>query len=200
MAEAKKDAPAYGKGDRVAITGGRQGVGVRGDIFWIGENKYGPGWRYGVKGDDGETYWLDEAHVGDEKEAPPPPEGSQPSTEEFDKGDRVRIRAGEDKGVVGSVFWVGESKFGKGQRYGIRGDDEDTYWADQAQVEASDEPAPGGKKSESRPPAKAARNEFSDDDAPLPEDPGTFEAPPPDDDDYLAADGGEEGDPNDIPF
>jgi hypothetical protein len=192
MAEAKKkDAPAYGKGDRVAITGGRKGLGVRGDIFWVGENKYGPGWRYGLKGDDGETYWLDEANVGDEKGAPPPPEGSQPSTEEFEKGDRVRIRAGDDKGVVGSVFWVGESKFGKGMRYGIRGDDEETYWADQAQVEASDEPAPEGQAS--------ARNEFSDD-APLPEDPGAFEAPPPEDDDFVGAPSDDAGDPGDIPF
>ena len=77
MAEAKEEAPAYSKGDRVAITGGKQGVGVRGDVFWIGENKYGPGWRYGVKGDDGETYWLDAEKIGEEKNAPPPPEGSE---------------------------------------------------------------------------------------------------------------------------
>jgi len=209
MAEAKKEAPTYAKGDRVAITGGKQGVGVRGDVFWIGENKYGPGWRYGVKGDDGETYWLDEGKVGDEKDAPPPPEGSAPSMEPLDKGDRVRIRAGEHKGVLGAVFWIGDSRYGKGKRYGVKGDDAETYWVDQPQVEPSDEPVPEGANTpEEKRAAPSARNEFSDDDgyddAPLPGAPtdgGSFDdAPPPDDTDYFEADGSEEGDAGDIPF
>jgi hypothetical protein len=198
MAESKNDAPAFAKGDRVAITAGKKGVGVRGDVFWIGENKYGPGFRYGVKGDDGETYWLDQASVGDEKNAPPPPAGSVSNDEVFDKGDRVRIRAGEHAGVIGAVFWVGPSKFGKGKRYGVKADDDDTYWVDQNQVERSDSSAPEGKASRPREVeagmSGSEAGEFSDAES------FSDDAPPPGDDDYLEDEGLEEGDAGDIPF
>jgi len=174
------------KGARVAITGGRKGAGMRGEIFWIGENKYGPGMRYGVRGDDAVTYWVDEEHLGPETAVPKPPEPELGPA--LEKGQRVEIVKGPDKGVLGEVFWVGDSKFGPGKRYGIKGDDEETYWADeqlvepsdaapperaQAPAEASAAPSPGGGP----PPEEAP---FPDD-APFPEE-GAPAADPFDDD------------------
>lgn len=213
--EEKKPEPKFNKGDRVAITGGKKGVGVRGEVFWIGENKWGPGLRYGVKGNDGETYWLDDAKLGDEKDAPPPPEGAEPPApmEELAKGTRVRIRGGAARGQLGSIFWVGENKYGPGKRYGVKGDDDDTYWLDQTQVEESDEPA--AKKSPARAAASGDNgaggggdddagfaNEFSDEDAPPApmNDPGFDDAPPPGDDELHEASAFDDGDANDIPF
>jgi hypothetical protein len=51
------------KGSRVEIVGGRSGQGAKGEVFWVGPSQYGPGERYGVRGDDGETYWVDGRHV-----------------------------------------------------------------------------------------------------------------------------------------
>ncbi|MCA9620115.1 MAG: hypothetical protein KC731_13910, partial [Myxococcales bacterium] len=126
---------AYDKGDRAAIVAGRKGLGVRGQIFWIGENKYGSGMRYGLRGDDGQTYWVDEASLGPEAGAPPPPEApvAKPA---LDKGTVVRLVGTKDAGKIGSIFWVGESKYGVGMRYGVRVDgEEDAYWVDEANVE-----------------------------------------------------------------
>ena len=46
------------KGTRVTIIGGRRGKGQSGSVFWTGKNKWGDGDRLGVRGDDGETYWV----------------------------------------------------------------------------------------------------------------------------------------------
>lgn len=131
---------SWDKGDRVAITGGRAGQGVRGEIFWSGDSRYGEGKRFGIRGDDGDTYWVDEEHVGDESEAPPTPtaEAKPP----LEKGTRVTLVRGAAAGVTGEVFWVGENRYGPGLRYGVRGDDDETHWVDERLVEAIDEPAP----------------------------------------------------------
>lgn len=129
-----------GKGSSVRIVGGKDD-GVTGRVFWEGPNKFGPGRRYGLKDANGTTFWVDEDHVelhGDQ------PEKKEATGDVFEKGDRVRIVAGDAKGHSGTVFWVGESKFGPGKRFGVRGDDGETYWADQGEAEATDEPAPSG--------------------------------------------------------
>lgn len=159
--------PAFEKGDRAAIVSGRKNpVGVRGQIFWIGENKYGDGMRYGLRGDDGETYWCDESHLGPEETAPPAPEGGGPK-EALDKGARVSITKGPSAGVEGEVFWVGESRYGPGMRYGIKDDAGETHWADSHQVEAlaAAPPKPAGDARPSRPSGDGP----PPDDAPMPE-------------------------------
>lgn len=130
------------KGTRVRITSGK-GRGVSGNIFWKGANKWGPGDRYGVRGDDGETYWVAESDVEpDGSKAPPPPTGPT-----FDKGDRVRFKNRGEEGT-GTVFWVGKSRNGPGQRLGINDDHgEDAVWLDAHRCEPlADEPnqAPQG--------------------------------------------------------
>lgn len=48
------------------------------------------------------------------------------------RGSEVKIIGGtEGVGVVGEVFWWGESKFGAGMRAGVRGPDDRTYWVDE---------------------------------------------------------------------
>ena len=56
------DAPGLTKGTRVVITGSRD-EGVVGVIFWVGESKFGPGKRYGLKDDGGEIYWANESDI-----------------------------------------------------------------------------------------------------------------------------------------
>jgi hypothetical protein len=170
----------FAKGDRVAIVGGKQGQGMRGEVFWIGESRFGKGARYGIRGDDAETYWIDEQQVGAETDVPAPalPEPGEPMA----KGTRVQITRGEAAGTLGEIFWVGENKFGRGPRYGVRDDEGQTHWVDGPSCEASDAPAPPRAEA----PAKARDerrdepNEFDDapasarapefDDAPLPSD------------------------------
>ena len=41
------------KGSRVVLPNG-----TTGRVFWLGQNKYGPGLRVGVQGDDGQTHWA----------------------------------------------------------------------------------------------------------------------------------------------
>ncbi len=167
----------FDKGHRVGIVGGRSGKGMRGEVFWIGDSRYGKGARYGVRGDDGETYWIDEQHLGAEADVPAPvlPERKEAPLE---KGTRVRITRGEGAGEEGEIFWVGPSRFGQGMRYGIRGSDEETYWVD----------GPGCEPIEQSGAAGAPRDssaEFRDDDAPAPSAPdGRFfdDAPPSDTD------------------
>lgn len=168
----------FAKGDRVGIVGGRQGKGMRGEVFWIGESRYGKGARYGVRGDDGETYWIDEQHLGAEA-AVPAPELPDPG-EPLAKGTRVQITRGEAAGTLGEIFWVGESRYGRGHRYGIRNDDGETHWVDGPGCEPSDASAPP----RTAPPAgERAGDDFADefadppsvgaadfDDAPLPSD------------------------------
>ncbi|MGE0789647.1 MAG: hypothetical protein AB7S26_28500 [Sandaracinaceae bacterium] len=180
------------KGARVAIVGGRQGVGTRGEIFWIGENKYGPGMRYGVRGDNGETYWLDADKLGPESAAPAAPDG--PAKPVLAKGQRVEITRGPGSGTQGEVFWVGDSKFGKGMRYGVKDDAGETHWVDEQQVDAIEggpppkpkSGAPAGHASGHEPPMPSSADDFEeapldfgdddgggggfDDEAPFPDD------------------------------
>ncbi len=196
---------AYEKGARAAIMSGAKGAGVRGEIFWIGENKYGPGMRYGLKGDDGQTYWVDEASLGAEDAAPPAPAPAPKSDAApaapgatFDKGDKVTITAGPGSGKIARVFWAGRSKYGPGMRYGVRDDDDETYWLDGrevAPVQAAAgaavvdavSPAVAGPEAASRASDKAPPV-FGDDDMLPPE--AYEDAPPPENfDDTVAPEG-----------
>ncbi|MEM9696677.1 MAG: hypothetical protein AAGA56_29315 [Myxococcota bacterium] len=147
---AGKDSDAkWDKGQRAAIVKGK-GAGVRGSIFWSGANKYGPGMRYGLRGDDGETYWVDEFSLGSEEGAPPAPPKTEGTVDAVDKGTTVRVVAGPDKGKEGEVFWTGRSRYRDQPRYGVRtgeGED-DTAWVDHDQVEVVAAPA----KKEADPP------------------------------------------------
>lgn len=58
------------------------------------------------------------------------------------KGSRVRFKSGPKAGVSGSIFWTGKDKYKGGQRFGIRGDDGETHWASDSEVEPSDAPEP----------------------------------------------------------
>ena len=57
------------KGKRVEVVKGRKvPIGVKGEVFWVGEgrsyNRWDkPGLRLGVRGDNGETYWIDDRNV-----------------------------------------------------------------------------------------------------------------------------------------
>ena len=202
MTTPKPEQPTFNKGDRAAVVGGKSGIGVRGEVFWIGENKYGPGWRYGLRGDDGNTYWVDQNDIGREEGAPPPPPPPPevPQGEGFDKGARVTIiDAPNGQGISGNVFWVGESRYSKAPRYGIKGDDGETYWVDHHQVEAAAGAADGSdraaqprqqrapRQAPSAPPVEAPPLPLSDDDLPpeafMDEQPlDDFSGLPPDDD------------------
>jgi hypothetical protein len=186
MSEENEGAARFEKGDRAAVVSGPKDVGVRGQVFWVGENKFGPGLRYGLRGDDGETYWVDEANIGPEEGAPPAPE--PPPADEgpvLSKGTRVEITGGrQGKGETGEIFWAGESKFGPGMRYGIRGEGDASWWVDGKFVKALEE-QPADAPAASAPPPE---------DAPLP-DPDEFadfaDEAPPDDAPFP---------PDDIPF
>ena len=195
--------PKYGKGDTVAIVTGKGPVGTRGEIFWSGPNKFGPGFRYGMKDEHGSTHWVDESDVGPIEGAPPPPPPPEKSDKPaLEKGTRVELTSRESKGVQGEVFWVGDSKFGSGHRYGVRDADGETHWVDEEFVEVL-EAAP--KKSPSR-----ARSAFDDggfrdggfDDGPPPRRASSFQdGPPPDDDAPFSDDDAlYEDDFDDAPF
>ena len=125
------------RGTRVKIIGGKQGVGDVGEVFWLGENKYGPGIRAGVKTSDGKTYWVDTNDLGptdsvvSESEIEAAKENSM-----FAKGDSVKIISGEGEGSNGTIFWWGESKFGPGMRAGVEAQDGEKYWVDAEHLEA----------------------------------------------------------------
>lgn len=174
------------KGDRVTITTGN-GKGQSGAIFWTGPDKYRGGLRLGVRADDGETYWVSETEV-----QPATTPASSPSVAPaavgptFGKGDRVRYRSQGQEGA-GTVFWIGESRSGGGQRLGIRADHspEDAVWLDARFA------SPLSEEDDTPP------------DMPLPPPP-TMDLPPPMDDDALDAlaagfDGDGDGD-DDIPW
>lgn len=127
------------KGTRIRITAGRQGVGVVGTIFWVGENRFGGGSRFGVKGDDGATYWVNDKEV-EALSKSDPLAGGPVAKHTFNRGDRVVFRVGEQQGV-GEVFWIGQSRQGPGQRLGVRPDDSDeAVWIDGHQAEPTDQP------------------------------------------------------------
>ncbi|MEO0600252.1 MAG: hypothetical protein AAF211_02395 [Myxococcota bacterium] len=117
------------KGARVTIVKGRKGNGVNGTVFWIGDDKYNEGQkRLGVRGDDGETYWVSASYV----EATDVPE-SEPDEPEYEKGDRVTFEHQGEEGI-GEVFWVGPSKHGPGFRVGLKLEGDEDLWLDSRQV------------------------------------------------------------------
>ncbi len=195
----KSESEKLEKGARVAIVSGRQGKGMRGEVFWVGESRYGKGFRYGVRGDDGETYWVDEKDVGPEDAVPAP---ELPEQKALEKGTRVEITRGTSAGARGEVFWVGESRYGKGFRYGVRADDGETHWVDGPGIEAIEGPPPPASSPRGAP--SRQENEFQDppqesefqdppggfDDAPAgfeeaPASAGFDDAPLPGDDDIV---------------
>ena len=129
------------KGTRVQIIGGRNGKGESGTIFWTGKNKWGDGERFGVRADSGETYWVADKDVEPTNAAPPPAEAGPT----FNKGDRVAFSVRGREGT-GTVFWIGKSKHGPGQRLGVRDDDpessEDAVWLEARQARAIEGEAP----------------------------------------------------------
>mgnify|MGYP000082207142 CR=1 FL=1 len=150
------------KGARVKVVKGRKSQGVTGTVFWIGDNKYGEGKRYGIKGDDGATHWVG-ADMCEAWDKPPEP------VEEPDlvRGDRVRFeRDGEPD--EGEVFWVGPSKHGPGVRVGVKTHDEETLWFDARQIEKVDGSAPAPRPAARR--APPAARPVNDDLPPPPDD------------------------------
>ena len=135
------------KGTRVTIVDGHQGKGQSGSVFWTGKNKWGDGERLGVRGDDGETYWVSDADVETTTgEAP-----EQPAGDTFEKGDRVSFTQRGQAGT-GTVFWIGQSKNGPGQRLGVRDDNgEEAVWIDARIAKAleGDAPPPARQNSNS---------------------------------------------------
>jgi hypothetical protein len=147
-------------------------------VFWVGEDRYRPDLkRIGLKGDDGQTYWLSAENV--EKTDAKEPE-YEPS-EMPQRGDRVRYRLGEDEGV-GEVFWTGESKRGPGWRVGVKDGDGEAVWLDARQVigietgeaqQAPARPAPEGA------PIAFEEAPFDDDAPPMLVEDAPVGAPPP---------------------
>ena len=126
------------KGARVRVARGRKSQGVEGTVFWEGPNKYGEGTRLGIKDAGGETHWVSAEHVDlldaaegeDAEQAKAAPAGPGPDASLLQKGARV----GWDGGA-GTIFWVGQNKFGPGLRLGVTGDDEQKHWLDAAEVQ-----------------------------------------------------------------
>lgn len=202
MSENENAAPRYSKGDQLAIAHGKADVGVRGEIFWSGANKYGPGFRYGLKDQSGVTYWVDEADLGPIEGAPPapPPKAapSGPPQDPIPKGATVKITSGkEGVGESGEVFWTGDSKYGQGMRYGVKTPDGTTYWVDGMFVtQTADAPARASSESDEFRDGPAARS--TPQSAPPADD-----EPPIDDDDvrYDADDFSDDGfSDEDLPF
>lgn len=220
MSENQKPQARYAKGDHLAIAHGKSNVGVRGEIFWTGANKYGPGFRYGLKDESGETYWVDEADLGPVEGAPPPPARkpapSGPAKDPIAKGATVEITGGkEGVGKSGEVFWTGDSKYGQGMRYGVKTPDGTTYWVDEAFVTQTAAPAPsesgsrgGGEfRDDFRDGGDFRGGDFKDagdfQDGPAPTPPAFDDDEPPLDDDDVRFDADDFGDSeftDDSPF
>jgi len=198
-----------GKGSRVRITSGPT-AGVTGSIFWSGKDKFRGGMRFGVRGDDGDTHWVNEGIV----EASDSEEPTNDDAEKFEKGDRVKFKQRGEEGT-GSVFWIGDSRQG-GQRLGVRNDDDpdNAVWIDArfcTRIEG-EAPAPargrgGGGRGRGAPAGGdwGAGDEFSDNsweaaqagmDERVPEPPPDMGAPPMDDGYYdsMASSVDDEGD------
>ena len=169
------------KGARVTITKGKA-AGKAGTVFWKGPNKFGAGERLGVRGDDGETYWVQDTDVEATSAAAPPMDAGP----RFEKGDRVSFEVGGRDGT-GTVFWIGESRQGPGQRLGVRVDGategDDAVWLDARQARpASGAPTP----SPSRPPPTGAGADEGDDVPPEYASAGELPPAPPLSDDEIA--------------
>jgi len=129
------------KGTRVVVVGGRKAKGVTGTVFWTGPDSYGDGLRIGLRGDDGETHWLNADQVKALEEGEDPGPSEAPTVQ---KGAIVSFTT-EGEAYEGEVFWVGENKYGPGQRLGVRDPSGETHWLDAMRVtvlEASSQPAP----------------------------------------------------------
>lgn len=128
------------KGNRVVVVSGPH-EGNTGTIFWVGQSKRGPGERYGVKDDRGETLWLDATMVEASDKAAPSnelPEGAELP----DRGKRVEWTDAAGEIRRGEVFWFGEGK-GGGKRCGVREDvTGETHWRDAIHVTITTEAAP----------------------------------------------------------
>ncbi len=127
---------AIGMGTNVKVVAGKS-AGVRGVVFWQGDNKFGDGKRFGVKDASGTAHWVDQDHVEIDTEAPEAPAvDKQDQTEPpHDKGTAVKVVSGEAEGAEGEIFWIGESKFRGGSRYGIKDEEGQTHWVDHDEVE-----------------------------------------------------------------
>lgn len=179
------------KGARVKVVRGRRSEGVTGTVFWVGDNKYGEGKRYGIHGDDGATHWISAEHCDPWDKPPEPVE-----TPDLVRGDAV---SWERDGEVyyGEIFWVGASKHGPGTRVGVKDADGESLWFDARQV----------SKAEGQPPRRAP----AADAAPPPDDlpafapvdsevgapPGDGDEPPPWEPDEIEG-GGEPPPLNDL--
>ena len=75
----------------------------------------------------------------------------------FKKGARVRLTGKRDAGKTGVVFWADKSKFDPGMRYGIHGDDGETYWGNEKGLQAEGvAPAPAPKEASGKKPKPAS--------------------------------------------
>lgn len=178
------------KGTRVKIIDGN-GKGTTGTVFWTGPDRYNPqGLRLGISGDDGETYWAskDDVDVSDSQ---------APAAPTFDKGDRVRFRNRGQEGT-GTVFWIGESRSGPGQRLGIRddADPDEAVWLDArfAKPLPPDEDPGEGPAMHPQPTARPAQG-------PDLSPPDRGEEPPPIDDSYIDQMAAQvDTEPDDVPW
>ena len=135
----------FGKGDRVRIVGGREGVGEFGEIFWWGESKFGDGMRAGVTADSGTKYWVDEEHLARPDDAVDESALAEAkAASRFGRGDRIRVISGKNEGAVGTIFWWGESKWGDGMRAGVETDGGEKIWVDDKELAADEEEGEDG--------------------------------------------------------
>jgi hypothetical protein len=97
---------------------------VRGKITWAGPSKWGDGYRYKILSDDGTSHWADDKDLT--------PEAAQPGGDAggIREGVSVRVTGGAHAGVVGDVYIVSHA-----DRFGVRDDNEETYWVDGKHLE-----------------------------------------------------------------
>lgn len=57
------DACTVEKGKQVEVTGGQKHLGATGTVFWLGQCRYGKGYRVGLRTESGEKLFLAEEHV-----------------------------------------------------------------------------------------------------------------------------------------
>ncbi len=137
---------AVEKGSRVEVFKGRKvPVGTTGEVFWVGAGTYGT--RVGLKGDDGDTYWLASDNCR--------PEGwaqlvvragdhgwdivaRQLEAAQIHKGDRVRFVNAEGQAFIGEVFWKERNRLGVRVGAGEGHNGSDVLWLNTSQVEKLD--------------------------------------------------------------
>jgi hypothetical protein len=97
---------------------------VTGEVVWVGPSKFGDGWRYRIRAADGSQHWVDEKDLTVESN----PASTDPKA--VRKGSRVRVTAGAHEGVEGEVYIASSA-----DRFGVRDDQEETYWFDGKNLE-----------------------------------------------------------------